>query len=154
MSVKETEDSIGGPSPFVSWRIAAVMFGLIVAGSFAFMMLREPPPPPPPEVAVDPLLLEGWALYLDRCVSCHGPSGRGDGPIAKGLAGPPPGDLADADWKHGDRPDRVIDVLTRGVPGSSMPGWKGILDPQEIQAVAAYVFYLAGRPVPDAFRPD
>lgn len=130
------------------------MFALIVAGSVAYMMLRKPPSPPPAAVAADPLLLEGRSIYLDRCQGCHGPLGRGDGPIAGGLAGPPPGDLADGDWKHGDRPDQVLAVLSRGVPETSMPGWSGILDPHQVQSVAAFVYFLAHRPVPEALRID
>jgi cytochrome c oxidase cbb3-type subunit III len=85
-------------------------------------------------------------------VSCHGTSGRGDGPIAKGLTGPPVGDLTDADWKHGDRPDQVLAVVAQGVRDTAMPSWKATLGDRELHAVSAYVFYLAGRPVPEALR--
>ncbi|GAB4386605.1 c-type cytochrome [Albidovulum sp.] len=30
--------------------------------------------------------VSGRALYLDYCAGCHGPAGRGDGPLAKDLA--------------------------------------------------------------------
>ena len=46
--------------------------------------------------------MTGRAIYLDRCKSCHGEGGKGDGPLAKGLSGPPVGDLTDDVWKHGD----------------------------------------------------
>jgi cytochrome c oxidase cbb3-type subunit 3 len=128
------------------------MVALLAAGALAFGLLRKPPNPPPPEVARDPLLVEGRALYLARCASCHGERGRGDGPIAKSLAGPPVGDLTDATWKHGDRPDQVLAVVAGGVRDTSMPPWRGTLKPLQLRAVAAYVFYLAGRPAPDALR--
>ena len=154
MSSPNSPQPADGPPDRAVWAIPLSLFGLIVAGSVAYLALRKPPPPPPAEVAADPLLLEGRSIYLDRCQSCHGPSGRGDGPIAKGLAGPPVGDLADDRWKHGDQPDQVLTVLRRGVSETAMPAWETTLEPQQIRAVAGYVYYLAGRPVPESIRTD
>lgn len=36
---------------------------------------------------------DGQAIYQKNCVTCHGASGKGDGPAAKALK-PPPGDFA------------------------------------------------------------
>jgi hypothetical protein len=33
-----------------------------------------------------------------------------------------------------------------------MTGWGNVLDPPDIRAVAAYVYYLAKRPVPEELR--
>jgi hypothetical protein len=33
-----------------------------------------------------------------------------------------------------------------------MEGWSRVLDPPEVRAVAAYIYYLAKRPVPDEIR--
>jgi cytochrome c oxidase cbb3-type subunit 3 len=128
------------------------MLALVAGAVTAFSLLRAPASPPPAAIADDPLLVEGRAVYLARCVSCHGDSGRGDGPIARGLAGPPVGDLTDARWKHGDRPDQVLAVVAQGVPNSAMPPWKSTLSDRALHAVAAYAYYLAGRPVPAALR--
>jgi len=44
-------------------------------------------------VAVDPVLAELGAPVFERhCASCHGPGGRGDGPVAPALS-PRPADL-------------------------------------------------------------
>jgi len=128
------------------------MLALLAAGVIAFILLRKPLGPPPVEIANDPLLVEGREVYLVRCTSCHGPQGRGDGPIAKGLSGPPPGDLTDETWKHGDRPDQVLQVLSQGIKDTSMPGWRGTLGASELRAVSAYVFYLGGKKVPESLR--
>lgn len=37
-------------------------------------------------------------IFEARCVACHGASGKGDGPGAKGLK-PPPRDYSDAQWQ-------------------------------------------------------
>jgi mono/diheme cytochrome c family protein len=128
------------------------MLALIVAGFVAFWMFSKPPPPPPPEVAQDALLARGREIFLARCATCHGQEGRGDGPIARDLLGPPVGNLTDDRWKHGDRPDQVITVIAQGVPNTRMEGWSRVLDPPDQRAVAAYVYHLARRPVPEELR--
>jgi mono/diheme cytochrome c family protein len=138
--------------PAASRLIFLMMLGLMVGGFVAFRLLSRPAPPAPPEVVGDPLLSQGRTIFLGRCATCHGNEGRGDGPIAGSLIGPPVGNLTDDQWKHGDRPDQVQAVIGKGVPGTRMDGWSHVLDPPELRAVAAYVYYLAKRPVPDELR--
>jgi len=128
------------------------MLGLMIAGVLAYFMLSSSPAPPPPEVAGDPLLLEGRSIYLARCATCHGQEGRGDGPIAGSLLGPPVGNLSDGKWKHGGKPEKVLGVISKGVEGTRMAGWGLVLEPSQIRAVSAYVFYLARQPVPEVLR--
>jgi mono/diheme cytochrome c family protein len=134
-----------------SWILLA-MLGVTVGGYAAFRMLSRPVGPPPPEIARDALLTQGRAIYLVRCVACHGNDGRGDGPLAANLIGPPVGNLTDSEWKHGDRPDQVMAVIDKGVPNTRMEGWGRVLDPPELKAAAAYVYYLAKRTVPEGLR--
>jgi mono/diheme cytochrome c family protein len=129
-----------------------MMLVLMVAGLAAYRLLSQPLAPPPPEVAADPLLARGRTIFLGRCATCHGNEGRGDGPIAGNLTGPPVGNLTDDQWKHGDRPDQVMAVIDRGVPNTRMESWSRVLDPPDLKAVAAYVYYLAKHPVPDELR--
>jgi mono/diheme cytochrome c family protein len=138
--------------PTVSRLIFLMMLGLMAGGFVAFRLLSQPPPPAPPEVDRDPLLAQGRTIFLGRCATCHGNEGRGDGPIAGNLSGPPVGNLTDGHWKHGDRPDQVLVVIARGVPNTRMEGWSRVLDPPEVRAVAGYVYYLAKRPIPDELR--
>jgi cytochrome c oxidase cbb3-type subunit III len=148
----ETQAPWRAIDPVASRRIFFAMLTLMAGGAIAYSVLRKSAGPPPAEIAGDALLVEGRTIYLARCVSCHGASGKGDGPIAKGITGPPPGDLAVRSWKHGDRPEQILNVVTRGVPGTSMSPWKDVLDARERRAVSAYVYYLAGRPVPGELR--
>ena len=125
---------------------------LAVAGALAFVTLRQAAGPPPAEIAEDRVLVRGREVYLDRCASCHGQTGKGDGPTAKNLVGPPVGNLTDAEWKHGDKPGDVLDVILNGVRDTQMPGWGRYLSPADAKAVAAYVYHLGGRTVPVPFR--
>lgn len=149
------EDSPLQPPTNLKQSMAVVTGGvaaLVAASALTFVLLRKPATPPPAAVANDPLLLAGRAVYFDRCVSCHGQDGKGNGPIAKGLSGPPVGDLTDKTWKHGDRPEQVEGVVALGVLNTAMPGWGRILSPDDRRAVTAYVYYLAGRDVPPELR--
>ena len=81
-------------------------------------------------------------LFAANCVSCHGDHGDGDGPAAGGLK-PSPVNF------HVRQPtaDRALSVIERGIPGSSMPAWKGRLSDDERRLLAKYVLsmYDSGR---------
>ena len=70
--------------------------------------------------------VSGRALFQDYCVSCHGASGKGDGPAAVGLAHKP-ADLTQISARNGGifpmtRVMSVIDGYTRrGDRSSVMP---------------------------------
>jgi cytochrome c oxidase cbb3-type subunit III len=140
------------PNPVAVRAVVLGVFALGLAAGVAFVLLRRPNAPPPAEIAGDPLLVEGRGLFLSRCVSCHGMSGRGDGPIAKGLQGPPVRDLTATTWKHGEKPEQVRAVIDRGIPNSAMPGWGSTFGPEGVRAVTAYVYHLGGRAVPAELR--
>ncbi len=146
------EDPPAGIDPAAARWVFLGMLGLAAAGFLAYFMLITPPPPPPPEVAGDPLLLEGRSIYLGRCATCHGLEGRGDGPISSSLLGPPVGDISDGKWKHGGKPEEVLSVISKGVGGTRMAGWGLVLEPSQLRAVTAYVYYLAKQPVAEVLR--
>lgn len=137
------------PTP-ARWVVVGLL-GIVTAGFVAYSWMGTPPPPPP-DVASDPFLLEGRAVYLARCATCHGMEGRGDGPISSHLLGPPVGNISDGRWKHGGKPEEVLGVISKGVEGTRMAGWGQLLEPAQLHAVTAYVFYLAKQPVPQELR--
>ena len=49
---------------------------------------KSPPEDRQKRRLVDPI--EGQALYQDYCATCHGETGKGDGPVAKALRTAPP----------------------------------------------------------------
>lgn len=82
-------------------------------------------------------------LFTQLCASCHGPNGRGDGPVASQLGVRPP-DFARDDWRHA-RTDDLDQSLARivkfGLPGSPMAGHEYLND-SEVVSLAAYVHAL------------
>jgi mono/diheme cytochrome c family protein len=83
--------------------------------------------------------VSGQAVFTANCATCHGATGRGDGPASVGLE-PPPADLSDATWVTGDGSlPAIVNVVENGSPGTAMIGWKGTLSDAEIDAVARYV---------------
>jgi mono/diheme cytochrome c family protein len=52
-------------------------------------------------------------VYAARCATCHGGSGRGDGPAAAGLT-PRPRDFTDPAWRTGRTDLQLADLIRRG----------------------------------------
>src|SRR5262245_25220039 len=61
----------------------------------------------------------GRALYNSRCWTCHGSTGRGNGPAAAALK-PKPADFTDPELVVARTGSRLYRVLTAGVPGTAM----------------------------------
>jgi mono/diheme cytochrome c family protein len=114
--------------------------------------MRPQPLAVAPDVAADPLLAMGNDLFLERCAICHGRTGVGDGPMAKGITNPPVGNLTDGDWRHGDKPGEILAVIRDGVPNTQMQPFRTALNDRQLKAVTAYVLNLVGRPVPEELR--
>lgn len=94
---------------------------------------------------------EGQRIYEERCAACHGLAGDGAGPAAEHLF-VKPRDFTRDEYKIkstiGDEfPSRedLIRVITEGMPGSSMPGWAGVLTSAQTGAVADYIQQNFGR---------
>ena len=88
----------------------------------------------------------GQAKYDLLCSSCHGATGKGDGPAAVAL-NPKPRSLADAAYMKTLTDDALFKVIKDGgaAVGKSplMPAWGGQLKDPEIWDVVAYVRSLA-----------
>ena len=46
----------------------------------------------------------------------------------------------------------MLGVISKGVDGTRMAGWGLVLEPAQLRAVTAYVFFLANQPVPPVLR--
>ena len=80
---------------------------------------------------------KGKSVFKNFCVTCHGPQGKGDGPLAKGLT-PPPANLTSEDVRQ-DPDEELLGIIRNGRPGTAMPPWKASLTEQQILDVFAYV---------------
>ena len=95
--------------------------------------------------------VSGRELYLRHgCAACHGPEGRGDGPVAPSLE-PPPRDLRDpAAYRVGTSVAVIASTLEQGIfvfGGSGMPGYPHI-PPAERQELARYIVSLQEEAAP------
>jgi len=80
------------------------------------------------------MLAEGLRNLTTSCAPCH----RADG---GGLVGP---NLCDNYWIHGSNYVDNLKTIINGVPAKGMITWRGLLKPDQIQAVGSYIYTLRG----------
>jgi len=99
-----------------------------------------------------PLAYEGRRLYVSYCLLCHGPEGKGDGPLARVM------DISPADLSTTVR-SRSDTILTKIITGEgrqtitgrdrhnllneAMPEWKDVFSETQIQSLIAYLRFLS-----------
>ena len=106
-----------------------------------------------PEVlAYPPLAYEGRRLYVSYCMLCHGPEGKGDGPLAKVMEIKP----ADLSTTIRSRSDTILTKIITGegrqtitgrdrhnLLNETMPEWKDVFSDTQVQALIAYLRFLS-----------
>lgn len=109
------------------------------------------------EIAADPRLMRhvrdtGRTLFEDNCAVCHGVQGRG---------GPGFPNLAAGSWLWGGSPETIAETIRVGINGTAKDtrsaqmmafGRDGILQREQVLAVAAYVRSLSGLKQDEAER--
>ncbi|MBJ3763335.1 cytochrome c [Maribius pontilimi] len=80
----------------------------------------------------DDIVSSGRVLYQENCASCHGISGRGDGPLASSLSRRPTDLTAFTDLGEPLSSAQIMEVAhggnRAGRPGELMPAFDEILD--------------------------
>jgi mono/diheme cytochrome c family protein len=96
---------------------------------------------------------------VDACVGCHvysdAPHGRPNPHDGRNWIGaflePHPRDLTDREFARTRSRRQLAQAIGDGIPGTSMPAWKSVLEADEIDSILAYIaraFTLSGA------RPD
>lgn len=106
-----------------------------------------------PEVFADPpAAYEGRRLYVSYCQLCHGPRGKGDGPLAMKMKITP----ADLTTTVRSRSDTILKKIITGegrqtitgrdrhnLLSDAMPEWKDVFNETQINALIAYLRFLS-----------
>jgi mono/diheme cytochrome c family protein len=80
----------------------------------------------------------GEKVFQSNCAFCHAPDGRGRNWLANFLD-TQPRDLT-GQAISGITIERLTEVVRNGLPETSMPAWRSVLNDRDIRAVAAYVY--------------
>lgn len=93
-----------------------------------------------------PNLASGAAIYTEKCLACHGPTGRGDGEQAAQIQsnfGAAPADLTAESIVRTSTPAEWFAVVTGGRLESGMPPFQGSLSVDDRWDVIAYAWSLS-----------
>jgi len=109
----------------MSVRIVSLVLCIVAAVCYAQEQKPEVRHVPAPVTSAQ----SGKQMFQAYCASCHGATGKGDGPAAPAL-NPPPGDLTALSKKNGGKfpADRVLSILRGQEPVTAhgnrdMPVW-------------------------------
>ena len=89
------------------------------------------------------ILNKGKSIFGINCIACHATEGQG-------LIGP---NLTDDFWIHGCEFANILNTITEGVPVKGMISWKLTMSPEDIHAVASFVWSIHGKDVSKAIPP-
>lgn len=91
-----------------------------------------PPMPQPITMAKRPDAAGGEALYIEKCIMCHGPNGMGSGLLARRM------DEGNLELRDNLTPDFVISAARMGI--GNMPAIpRGEVSDEELQAIGEYL---------------
>jgi mono/diheme cytochrome c family protein len=89
---------------------------------------------------------DGWRQYSVHCARCHGQDVLPN-PVAANLL------VSLGSGGPVDSPEKFSEIVSAGRPAKGMPGFKGVLTPDQISAIYAYVKGRADKRIP-AGRPE
>ena len=98
-----------------------------------------------PVLATPASVAAGAAAYSRYCASCHGTTGRGDGPLAAATAayGARPSNLADPAWQHGGSDGEIFVAIRDGIgPDFAMDAFGARLAERDIWNVVNFLKQL------------
>jgi mono/diheme cytochrome c family protein len=92
----------------------------------------------PISLGTEEQLAQGKDIFTKNCITCHGSSGKGDGPGATALQ-PKPADFTDPEHSSFYSNQGRIYLIKKGMKGTAMAAWENILSEEEILSVYVYV---------------
>ncbi len=116
-----------------------------------------PSKPSADESSKPQFVTRGRYIYYYRCMPCHGVAGRGDGPAADSMWPRPREftDIAVAGFDDQTTPPKfkfrttrygwlptdedLFRTISRGLVGTAMEGWSGVLEPNDVWQVIAFI---------------
>ena len=100
--------------------------------------------PGPPAGVSAAVLQEGRTLYKANCVSCHGETGKGDGP-ASGVLKPPPRDHTDRAYMSTLTDEEIGRIIKMGgaIKGKPLMPSHPQFNDNQLKALVAYVRSLS-----------
>ena len=87
----------------------------------------------------------GAQIYQQYCSACHGEKGDGQTSVGGHLA-PPPRDFTRAAEMAVLGDSRFEQAILRGVPGTAMAPWEGVLNKDDVRRVLAFIRHTFPRP--------
>lgn len=91
--------------------------------------------------AVGPVqAIGGKHLYMQLCQRCHAAGGDGQGPIQPNLVNFPRAFNENAEFFRAVSDQRLVDSLSHGIPGTSMPGFEKLLGKEQMDHVLDLIF--------------
>jgi mono/diheme cytochrome c family protein len=107
-----------------------IVAGLLLAGGAA--IAQAPPPPKPITLSSRPNATGGEALYVEHCISCHGPTGMGTGLLGRRVQ------PAMLEARDNLAAAYVIVAVRQGI-GNMPPLPRGEVSDAELQQIAEYL---------------
>ncbi len=118
-------------------RAGAVAALFVFMSSLAGLALYEDRDLPRKPQYEEGLVVKAARDYRVECASCHGMSGKGDGPDIAKLESKPKNFTRETFWDEGTMND-MIEVITKG-EAPDMPAFGGRLSAEEILALARHI---------------
>jgi len=83
-------------------------------------------------------MLVGQQIYRQQCVACHGENGDARTPLGQQLV-PRPRDFTNTREMAALSDDQLVHAIRRGVSGTAMAPWEGVLNREDVRRVALYI---------------
>lgn len=93
---------------------------------------------PPKLIGLNEQERRGETLYQQNCAFCHAADGTSRNWIGTFLE-PHPRDLTSPQVMSSMTRERLAGAIREGIPETSMPAWKSVLNERDIQAIIAYI---------------